>query len=143
MTTVSKPSSVPQPSADADPLRLIDVDHIRFYVGNAKQAASFYAHCFGFDVAQYADLTTGSREEASYLLTQGNIRLVLSTGLHKDHPAQVDVMRYGDGIKDVAFTVRDAAAAYKQAIANGGESAYEPVELEGEGREGSVVMAGV
>jgi 4-hydroxyphenylpyruvate dioxygenase len=61
------------------PLALIDVDHVRFYVGNAKQAAYFYAHTFGFNITQVADLTTGSRDEADYLLTQGNIRLLLTT----------------------------------------------------------------
>ena len=60
-----------------DPLQLIDVDHVRFYVGNAKQAAVFYAHTFGFQIEQVRDLTTGSRDEAAYLLTQGNIRLLL------------------------------------------------------------------
>ena len=39
-------------AAGADPLQLIDVDHVRFYVGNAKQAAFFYAHCFGFQIEQ-------------------------------------------------------------------------------------------
>ena len=28
-------------AAATDPLQLIDVDHVRFYVGNAKQAAFF------------------------------------------------------------------------------------------------------
>ncbi|MHC4414484.1 MAG: 4-hydroxyphenylpyruvate dioxygenase [Planctomycetota bacterium] len=141
MTTASRPSSVPGAGKNADPLRLIDVDHVRFHVGNAKQSAYFYAHCFGFRIDQYADLTTGSRAEASYLLTQGNIRLVLTTGLHKDHPAQREVMLYGDGIKDVAFTVRDAEAAYEQALKNGAESAYEPATHSSEG--GAITKAGV
>ncbi len=143
MTTAGKPTSMAEIKTDADPLRLMDVDHVRFHVGNAKQSAYFYAHNFGFTVAQCADLTTGSREEASYLLTQGNIRLLLTTGLHKDHPAQHEVARHGDGVKDIAFTVRDAAAAYEQALRNGGESAYEPVELPGESGDGTVVMAGI
>ncbi len=42
----SMPSAATQSSTD--PLQLIDVDHVQFYVGNAKQAAFFYAHCFGF-----------------------------------------------------------------------------------------------
>jgi catechol 2,3-dioxygenase-like lactoylglutathione lyase family enzyme len=96
MTTASKPSTVPGPGSGTDPLQLIDVDHVRFYVGNARQSAYFYAHCFGFDVVQYADLTTGSRREASYLLTQGNIRMLLTTGLHKDHP--VRRRRQGPGL---------------------------------------------
>ncbi len=131
-----------QQRAETDPLRLIDVDHLRFYVGNAKQSAYFYGHCFGFTLDQYADLTTGSREEASYLLTQGNIRLVLTTGLHNGHPAQSEVKQYGDGVKELAFTVRDATAAYEQAIKNGAETGYEPVELSGD-EAGTVVKAGI
>jgi 4-hydroxyphenylpyruvate dioxygenase len=142
MTTASRPSPIPDgTSSSSDPLRLIDVDHVRFYVGNARQSAYFYAHCFGFRVDQFADLTTGSREEASFLLTQGNIRLLLTTGLSKDHPAQQEVMRYGDGTKDVAFAVADAEAAYRQAVKNGAESAYEPVTERGE--KGSVTRAGI
>ena len=47
-------------SKDA-PLYLIDVDHVRFNVGNAKQAAYFYSRCFGFNITQVSDLTTGAR----------------------------------------------------------------------------------
>jgi len=141
MSTASTPSTATQTQAVSDPLQLIDVDHVRFYVGNAKQSALFYAHTFGFQIAQYCDLTSGSREEASYLLTQGNIRFLLTTGLHQDHPAQQEVLRYGDGVKDVALTVKDAKAAYERAIANGGESAYEPVEYTDD--NGTVVMAGI
>ena len=112
-----------------DPLRLIDVDHVQFYVGNAKQAAYFYAHSFGFEIEQLADLTTGVRDSATYLLTQGNIRFLLTSGLNGAHPAAQEVVTYGDGIKDIAFTVDDAVAAYEQAIKNGAESAYEPIEM--------------
>ena len=114
------------PSTSADPLALIDVDHVRFYVGNAKQAAYFYAHTFGFNISQVADLTTGSRDEADYLLTQGNIRLLLTTPLNDAHPAAEEIKKYGDGVKDIALTVADATAAYEQAIRNGAESAREP-----------------
>jgi 4-hydroxyphenylpyruvate dioxygenase len=124
-----------------DPLRLLDVDHLRFFVGNAKQSAFFYANSFGFRIDQYADLTTGSREAASYLLTQGNIRFVLTSGLSKDHPAQDDVRLYGDGVKDVAFAVQDAVTAYEQAIKNGAGSAYEPHEHLDE--HGTIVSAGI
>ncbi len=135
------PESVSTLSTTQDPLKLIDVDHVRFYVGNAKQAAFFYAHCFGFQIDQISDLTTGNRSDASYLLTQGNIRLLLTTGLSADHPASQEVARYGDGIKDVAFTVDDAQAAYEQAIANGAQSAYEPEEFSDS--LGTVVRAGI
>jgi 4-hydroxyphenylpyruvate dioxygenase len=113
-------------STRQDPLMLIDVDHVRFYVGNAKQAAYFYASTFGFNVEQVSDLTTGSREEAQYLLTQGNIRFLLTSGLTPDHEASREVALYGDGVKDVAFTVFDAEKAFERAVANGAEVAYEP-----------------
>ena len=128
-------------AADTDPLQLIDVDHVRFYVGNAKQAAFFYAQTFGFEVTQIADLTTGSRETARYLLSQGNIRFILETPLTPDHPINDELVKFGDGVKDVAFNVHDSEKAYERAIANGGESAYEPRTVSDE--TGSVTMSGV
>jgi len=141
MSTASTPQSVGTKGASTDPLQLIDVDHVRFYVGNAKQAAFFYAHTFGFQISEVADLTTGSREEASYLLTQGNIRILLTTGLNKDHIAAKEVLQYGDGVKDVAMTVFDAEAAYNRAMSNGAESAYEPRTMSDD--TGSVTVAGI
>ena len=138
MTTLSHSASA---STSTDPLQLIDVDHVRFYVGNAKQAAFFYASAFGFQVEQIADLTTGSRDRAMYLLTQGNIRIVLESSLVKDGIAAQESARYGDGVKDLALTVFDAEAAWKQAIKNGGESAYEPKTWSD--ANGSVTFAGI
>lgn len=139
--STATPSTSTVNSAKTDPLRLIDVDHVRFYVGNAKQAAYFYAQAFGFEIDQVSDLTTGSRESATYLLTQGNIRFLISTGLIPDHLIQKEVGLYGDGIKDIAFTVDDAVLAYEQALRNGAESAYEPRETSD--KRGSATMAGI
>ena len=125
----------------SDPLTLIDVDHVRFFVGNAKQSAFFYASAFGFQIEQISDLTTGSRDSAQYLLTQGNIRFILETPLSDSHPAAEEIRRFGDGVKDVAFTVFDAEKAWAQAKRNGGESAYEPRTYSD--ARGSVTMAGV
>ncbi len=124
-----------------DPLQLIDVDHVQFYCGNAKQAAFFYANSFGFTIDQVADLTTGMRDAAHYLITQGNIRLLLTTGLSAEHPSNLECALYGDGVKDLAFTVFDAEAAYERAIKNGALSAYEPRVYKDE--HGSVTMAGI
>lgn len=131
----------PEMQSATDPLHLIDVDYLRIYVGNAKQAAFYYAYAFGFQVSQFDDLTTGNRQEASYLLTQGNIRIILTTGLHKDHPAQRHVNLFGDGVKDIAFTVFDAEKTFERAIKNGAESAYEPFTIKD--ASGSVTRAGI
>lgn len=142
MTTAPSRSTAPAPAAGrSDPLQLIDVDHVRFYCGNAKQAAYFYCHCFGFNCEQISDQTTGSRESAHYYLTQGNIRFVLTTGLTKDHPASRHVQLYGDGVKDVAFTVHDAAAAFERAVKNGGEPFHGPTEIKD--KDGTIVTAAI
>jgi 4-hydroxyphenylpyruvate dioxygenase len=133
------PSAHVKPSTD--PLQLIDVDHVQFYVGNAKQAAFFYAHCFGFQIEQVCDLTTGSRDATHYLLTQGNIRFILTSALTAQHPAAMETAMFGDGVKDVAFTVFDAEKAYDRAIKNGAESAYEPRTFKDD--HGTVTMAGI
>ncbi len=138
-TAATRPSA--GASVQTDPLQLIDVDHVRFFVGNARQAAQFYAYLFGFRVEQVCDLTSGSREEASYYLTQGNIRFVVTTGLVPEHPASGEVRMYGDGVKDIAFTVFDAEKAWERAIKNGAEPAHEPRTISD--GSGSVTCAAV
>ena len=54
-------------------------DHLELWVGNAKQAAYFYEHAFGFQLTAYAGPETGVRDRASYVIEQGDIRLVLTT----------------------------------------------------------------
>ena len=65
--------------ADFCPIR--KVDHLELYVGNAKQAAAFYAAAFGFATTAYRGLETEYRDAASYVLEQGDVRLVLTTAL--------------------------------------------------------------
>ncbi len=139
--STSSPSPSVADKSTSDPLRLIDVDYVQFYVGNAKQAAYFYAQAFGFEIEQVSDLTTDSRDNATYLLTQGNIRFLLTSGLNSEQPACKEVALYGDGIKDIAFTVDDAEKAYEQARKNGAQSAYEPIVETDD--KGTVIKAGI
>lgn len=124
-----------------NPLHLLDIDHVHYYVGNAKQAAMFYAQSFGFNLAEVRNLTAKNRSEASYLLTQGNIRLLLTTSLNPSSPIQQEVCRFGDGIKDIAFAVDDAKAAFELAVSRGAKIAYAPI-IEQDSR-GSITRAGV
>ena len=64
-----------------DLLPLRRIDHVRFSVGNARQSAYFYRNAFGFDVVAYAGLETGWKDEAGYVLRQGNITFVLTSPL--------------------------------------------------------------
>jgi 4-hydroxyphenylpyruvate dioxygenase len=115
-----------------DPLALRGVDHIKFFVGNARQSAYFYRNCFGFDVVAYAGLETKRRNEAGYVLRQGEITFVLASPLSSSHPEAQRLVQHGDGVMDVAFEVDDVAAAYRAALQRGAQGVEEPRILEDE-----------
>ena len=106
---------------DFCPIRRID--HLEFFVGNARQAAVFYETCFGFHRTAYRGLETGSRDSASYVLEQGDIRFVLTSPLGPDHPAAEFVKQHGDGVGVIALEVPDAAAAFHETTTRGAEPA--------------------
>src|SRR5829696_6298026 len=99
------------------PLRKID--HVRFFVGNARQSAYFYRNAFGFDVVAYAGLETKVRDEAGYVLRQGDITFVLASPLHADHADIGRLALHGDGVQDIALEVDDVEAAYAVALGRG------------------------
>jgi 4-hydroxyphenylpyruvate dioxygenase len=112
------------------PLRRID--HVRFFVGNAKQSAYFYRNAFGFDVVAYAGLETGVRHEAGYVLRQGDIQFVLISPLRPDHPERARLVTHGDGVQDIALEVDDVSAAYHEAVSRGAAGVKEPTRIEDE-----------
>jgi 4-hydroxyphenylpyruvate dioxygenase len=101
-------------------------DHLELYVGNAKQSAYFYEHAFGFARTAYAGPETGVRDRASYVLEQGEIRYVLTSGLRGDSEITRFACAHGDGVKDVALEVPDATEAYRQAVQRGARGVTEP-----------------
>jgi 4-hydroxyphenylpyruvate dioxygenase len=107
-------------------------DHLEFYVGNAKQAAYFYEHAFGFTPTAYAGPETGVRDRASYVLEQNDIRLVLTSGLRPDSEITRFACLHGDGVRDVALRVPDASHAYRQAVQRGARGVVEPHWVEDE-----------
>lgn len=113
-----------------DFLPIKGIDHVELYVGNAKQAAHFYRTAFGFAHAAYSGLETGSRERASYVMEQGNIRLVLSAALGPDHAISRHVNLHGDGVAVIALAVPDAASAYREATTRGATGAIAPSQEE-------------
>jgi 4-hydroxyphenylpyruvate dioxygenase len=109
-----------------DPLALLGIDHVELWVGNAKQAAHFYRTGFGFSPVAYAGPETGLRDQASWVLGQGSIRLVLTSSLRPGTEIAGHVARHGDGVHDVALAVPDAAVAYGAATERGADGVLEP-----------------
>ncbi|MEJ5296386.1 MAG: VOC family protein, partial [Fimbriimonadales bacterium] len=124
---------------DIMPIRRID--HVRFFVSNAKQAAYFYRTMFGFNVVAYAGLETGVRHEASYVLQQNDIRFVLTAPYKADHPKIDWLVKHGDGVCDIAFEVDDVVRAYSEAVRRGARGAQEPTVLKDD--DGEVHIASI
>lgn len=103
-------------------------DHVELYVGNALQACYYYNRGFGFDVVAYKGLETGSRDSVSYVLRQGKMHLVLTSGLSPDSEISKHVHQHSDGVKNIGFRVKDARKAYETAVKRGAVSVYEPRE---------------
>ena len=76
------------------------IDHLRFFVGNARQSAYFYRNAFGFDVVAYAGLETKVKHESGYVLRQGQITFVLTSPLSEQHPESQRLIKHGDGVMD-------------------------------------------
>ncbi|PMD36047.1 4-hydroxyphenylpyruvate dioxygenase [Hyaloscypha variabilis F] len=113
-------------------------DHITWYVGNAKQAASYYITRLGFSHIAYRGLETGSRCIASHVVGNGNVRFVLTSPIRSpDADIRIEdrnelseiyahLERHGDAVKDVSFEVDNVRATYEHAIMNGAVSVQVP-----------------
>jgi len=129
-------------------------DHIHWWVGNAKQAAAYYIHLFGFKPLAYKGLETGCRTVASHVVSNGRVTFVLSSPLRSSSAEGLadddrEVLRemsrhqetHGDAVKDVAFEVDDAEAVYTTAIRKGAVGVRAPEWIKD--KDGEVCLATV
>ena len=112
--------------SDHDFMPIDGWDHLEIWVGNAKQSAYFYENAYGFTCTAYAGPETGVRDRASYVLEQGDIRFVLTSGLRADSEICKWTAIKGDSVRDVALAVPDASNAYRQAVQRGARGVVEP-----------------
>src|ERR1700735_4560427 len=107
-------------------MNILDIDHIELYVGDSVAAAQSLCAASGFREYGHGSPPTGLAGQRSVLLGQGDIRVLLTSGLHKDHPASQFVARHGDGVAVTAFRTDSAATAYADAVAAGGSGIRPP-----------------
>ena len=67
-----------------------------------------------------------------YVLQQGKVRLVLTTALHENNQIADHIAKHGDGVKDIALWVDDAASAYRETTTRGAKGVREPFETSDE-----------
>src|ERR1700730_3039640 len=115
-----------------DFLPLNGLDHVEFWVGNARQASAYYRALWGFTPVAFAGLETGGRDRASYVMRQNDFTLVSTAPLTPDGEIAEHVRRHGDGVHDIAFAVDDVASSWRETTARGARSALEPTDFPGE-----------
>jgi len=155
-TSLSFPTTNDTSSVVQSPTNFHGYHHVTWYVGNAKQAASYYCTRLGFATVAYQGLETGSRYIASHVVANGSVRFVLTspiksyTALDGDEPISSDerallkeihqhLEKHGDAVKDVAFEVDDVEAVYDRAVSQDAISIQAPRTSKDE--HGSVVTA--
>ena len=114
-----------------DFLPLNGLDHVEFWVGNAKIAAHYFRALWGFTPIAYAGLETGVRDRTSYVLRRNDITFVVTGALGADSEIAEHVHRHGDGVKDIAFAVDDATKSWQETTKRGAKSAMEPSAIDG------------
>ena len=141
------------------PTNFVGYDHVTWWVGNAKQAASYYTTLFDFKIIAYRGLETGSRYLASYVVANNDIRLVFTSPLRSlahlpadepISPSELELLRdihahlerHGDAVKDVAFEVDNVEGVYHKAVAEGAVAVQEP-RVTKDAEHGSVLTASI
>jgi 4-hydroxyphenylpyruvate dioxygenase len=112
----------------ADAFPVLGLDHVRFAVGNARQAAHWYSTAFGMTVVAYRGPETGHSELAEYMLKSGSARFVLTGGVRPGSWPNAHVAAHGDGVVDLAIAVPDVDAAVAHARATGARVLAEPAD---------------
>lgn len=125
------------------PANFSGYDHVTWWVGNAKQAASYYTNLFGFKPIAYRGLETGSRYFASYVVANNNVRFVFTSPLRSEvnfpddeaisltdrkllQQMHAHLEKHGDAVKDVAFEVDNVEGVYYKAVEGGAVAVQGP-----------------
>ncbi len=122
-----------------DPFPVIGMDHIRFAVGNARQAAHFYSTALGMTCVAYRGPEQGYRDTAEYVLTSGRARFVLTGPVRAATPLAQRVAAHGDGVSDLAIEVPDVDRAVAFARQQGATVLEDPADVTDE--HGTVRLA--
>ena len=108
--------------ADTNPLGIKGIDHIEFIVDDADQWRDFFVGKYGMAPRFYADRATGVVGRRAHVVGQGRINFLVAEPQGQGEEA--DFMRWhlakhGNGVRDVAFRVKDAAHALDEAARRG------------------------
>lgn len=122
-------------------LRLKGIAYVELYVANAYQSAFFYRTALGFAPVAITVPSAVTADHASVLMQQGDIRLLVTSGMGAHSPVAQHVHKHGDTVRDVAFIVDDVEAAFSLATSRGARSIAQPTVTRDRAGGGTMVRA--
>ena len=123
---------------------LLTLDHLTFWVGNAKQAAAYYTSRFGFEYYMYKGLENGERDIASHAIKSSDGIIFIFCSPYNNYASQAmneNLVNHGDAVRDIAYSVDNATKVYEIAVNNGAIPLRYPTKHED--KDGSVVVSTV
>jgi 4-hydroxyphenylpyruvate dioxygenase len=112
-----------------DAFPVIGMDHVRFTVGNALQAAHYYSTAFGMSCVACRGPEQGYRDAVEYVLVSGQVRFVFAAAARPGAPLRERVARHGDGVSDLAIEVPDVDGAIAHARRQGARILDDPRDV--------------
>ncbi len=110
------------------------VDHAELFVGDAALSAYFFCHAFGFRMVASGGPETGLAGRRSFVLEQGDARLVVTSALGAGGEVAAYVRTHGDGVRDIALATPDVHKAFREAVSRGARGVSEPFVHEANGQ---------
>ena len=108
--------------SEHNPLGVHGIDHLEFFVDDAERWADYHERSLGMCRRAQGDAATGLKGRKAVVVGQGRINFLFAEPQGNDASAEAireHLARHGNGVKDIAFRVRDAAAALAHAVASG------------------------
>lgn len=105
---------------------LRDIDFVELWVEDAEAIATTYQKTFGFDRVAQAGPATGLADRHSFVLSQGDAHMIITSSIEANGEIADFVARHGDGVRDIAFAVDDAEQLFDLAVARGAPPVHKP-----------------
>ncbi|KPI99320.1 4-hydroxyphenylpyruvate dioxygenase [Papilio xuthus] len=103
-----------------DAAKVLDFDHLTFWVANAKTASSYFVSRFGFKPLARRDANEKNPVQA-YAVNLNKITIIFESPTTSEGLISKELTAHGDFVKDVAFAVNDLDELVRRAKLEGAE----------------------
>ena len=123
VTAVADPAAVLAPAS-----LLTGWDCLELWVANARTTAQFLVSTCGFTCRAYRGPETGDRSRVTFVLEQGDVRVVVTAALDPGDEVWEHVRTHGDGVRALSMATDDVDAAFTAAVGAGGVAVAAPAD---------------